>query len=50
MNSHFGLGVYARQVAARSAASDWLTGLNARSDALDREYGLGAYARTTGGR
>jgi hypothetical protein len=34
--------------AASSRGPDWLQALNARSDALNRQYGLAKYVRTTG--
>ncbi len=44
MNREYGLGKYARQTARTSSTSDWLAALNARSDALNKQYGLGDYA------
>ena len=40
----FALGKYARQTARTSSTPDWLAALNARSDALNKQYGLGDYA------
>ena len=42
MNRYYGLGQYARQGAGTASYPDWLVALNARSDALNRKYGLGA--------
>ena len=40
------LGNYARGQAS-AAQPDWYTALMARSEALNRMYGLGQYAKTT---
>ena len=39
-----GLGKYARQPARTSSTPDWLAALNVRSDALNKQHGLGDYA------
>jgi hypothetical protein len=43
MNRERGLGKYARQTARASRTPDWLASLNARSDALNKQHGLGDY-------
>ena len=35
------------EAASSRGGPDWLQALNARSDALNRQYGLAKYARTT---
>jgi hypothetical protein len=44
MNREYGLGQYGRRTARTSSTPDWLAALNARSDALNKQYGLGDYA------
>jgi hypothetical protein len=44
MNRDYHLGRYTRQTARASSTPDWLAALTARSDALNKQHGLGDYA------
>ncbi len=49
LNEKYRLGEQARSTASTNSAAAWQRALTIRSDALNRRYGLGPYARNAAG-